>query len=150
MTDMQSKSSEPLPMPELADDLALLHMLEASLRASQAALLSRDLNGLKRSTDEQKRLYRELRALGPPPAPCPLAEGFAIMKPTGDPQRASQLREAQVRILQMGRLQAALLARVQRALTVSANRMAGTATNYGPARMQFAPMTRYFSDAREG
>jgi hypothetical protein len=142
MTEMQSESFEvDLARREQSDVMALLHQLEASLLSGQTALLRRDLNGLKRIADEQKALYHALLAL---------PEVFANLTLGGEPNRTAQLQEAQARILRIGRLQAKLLARAQRALTVSANLMAGAGSNYGPARMHFGPIKRSFSDASEG
>lgn len=141
MTEMQSESFEVnLAKPEPRDVMALLHQLEASLLSGQTALLRRDLNGLKRSAEEQNLLYHALAAL---------PGGFASLTPGDEPNRTSQFEEAKVRILRIGRLQAKLLARAQRALIVSANLMAGSGNIYGPARMHPGPSRRSFSDVSE-
>ena len=118
--------------------MALLHQLEASLRDGQAALLRRDLNGLKRSTENQKTLYQTLTAL---------PGGFASLAFGDDAEQTS--KDVLIRIFRIGQLQAKLLARAQRALIVFANLMAGAGSNYGPARMHPGPTTRCFSDASE-
>jgi hypothetical protein len=115
--------------------LALLRQLEDSLNASREALLARDLSRLEQGTDEQIRLRRALGIL---------LAGKNVGKNVGknsdegadappslcDPLLAENLREAQLRVLQHGRVQAALLRRAQRWLRVLSNLLAGPEAGY--------------------
>ena len=98
--------------------LSLLTELEASLQSSQHAILTRDVIGLEQSCGQQIRLLRALRILDP-------AQADLIF--------GSKFRGAQMRILHLARVQAALLARGQRWLRTIENLLAGPATNYGSA-----------------
>jgi len=98
--------------------------LEASLLSSQEALLARDLAGVEQGTCEQVRLQRALEIL----RPCEAAQ-------TSDSERtraSSELRAAAIRILHLGRVQAALLDRAQRSLRMISNLLAGPEASYGP------------------
>src|SRR5579863_6484663 len=79
---------------------ALLAELEASLQASQRALLAHDLASLEHSTGEQIRLVRALEIFGTPYG-APLA-GSEFSH--SSPQFADELRAAQKRVLHLGRV----------------------------------------------
>jgi hypothetical protein len=116
--------------------------LEASLEATQKAVLARDLAELEQGTRDQMRLQRALAILwaeyGMPTQPSPSTtawlQSFA-------PQFAAEWRAAQMRTLQLARVQAALLARAQRSLTMIANLLAGPESSYGsnPAALAAGP-----------
>src|SRR5271170_1848410 len=75
--------------------LALLAELEASLQASQRALLSRDVASLEQHTAEQMRLQKALAILS---APMPRLSGS-----NSNPTLVAELRAAETRVLQMAR-----------------------------------------------
>jgi hypothetical protein len=102
--------------------LPLLAQMEASLKASQQALMSRDLTaieqGIREQTDLQKAFARLLATEGHP------------REVPGEITR--ELRTAAARILELGRVQVLLLRRGQRSLKMMASLLAGPASNYGP------------------
>jgi hypothetical protein len=109
----------------VAASLALLAALEASLTASQRALLLRDATALAERTREQIALRLELELLW--------GKKSASRNPAhNDLALASALRPALLRVLHLGRVQAALLERAQRWLGMVANLLAGPAANYLP------------------
>ena len=120
---------------------ALLCELEASLRLSQRALLQRDLPGLEQATREQIRLRCALGILWEWDATAckPAARFDGRTQPKLSPaesaraESAPDLRAAQQRVLQLGRIQAALLAGQQRWFTMLANLVAGPDSGYGAA-----------------
>jgi len=101
--------------------LALLLALEASLRASQQAVLARELEGLEKLTADQERLRRALADLANP----------------GSAADAS-VRAAQDRVLHQGRVQLSLLAYARRRLQVLANVLAGCEAPYAPGPRTWA------------
>jgi hypothetical protein len=103
--------------------VAVLVELEASLQASQAALLARDLAQVERSTSEQLRLQRALEILWP-------RDGIGV--PESDPALAGELRSTQMRVLHLVRTQAALLRRAQLWLRTVSNMLAGPEAIYLP------------------
>jgi hypothetical protein len=127
---MKSDQSKPAQLPsqrEISRDFskeesaqgaaALLEELASSLEASQKAVLSGDLRSLQQETREQARLHRALQILwnsGRPIATVP------------------QLRARQQRVLDLGRVLQALLARRQRWLRTLAHLAAGPGAIYGP------------------
>jgi hypothetical protein len=110
---------------------SLLAELEASLETSQRALLARDVAGLEQSSGEQMRLLRALQIFWQP--------GLAL----DDPVHDAELRAMQMRVLHLGRVQAALLARGQRWLRTIAHLVAGPATNYVPSASPGVPLGRH-------
>jgi hypothetical protein len=98
--------------------LLLLGELEASLQSSQKALLARDLAGVERETSEQRRLHQGLEDLGG--------------APVFHPQSAAEWRAAAIRILHLGRVQLALLARTRRSLHVFSHLAQGPDASYAP------------------
>jgi hypothetical protein len=107
--------------------LSLLKELETSLQASQRALLSGDLEALQRETCEQLRLQRALDAGWPP------NRANSESNPPGNEFASSvDLRAAQMRVLHLGRVQAAILARANRWLTTVSNLLAGPEAGYTP------------------
>jgi len=129
--DVLPLSSEPLraACPEIAQaKRSLLTELEASLESGQRALLARDVAGLEQSSGEQMRLLRALQIFWQPgPA-------------QDDPACNAELRALQMRVLHLGRVQAALLARGQRWLRTIANLVTGPATNYAPSASNGVPL----------
>jgi len=99
--------------------LAVMRELEASLLGSRKAVLSLDLDGIERETREQMVLVAKLAALSPLEALTPANAVY------------QQLRQCELRTLQAGRVQAALLARLRSKLRVLANVLAGPGVNYG-------------------
>jgi hypothetical protein len=106
----------------------LLADLEASLQASQRALLARDVAGVEERTREQIRLHRSLEILW---------SGDAAQAQTSDRVQVDSLldaalRAAAIRVLHLGRVQAALLTRQQRRLRIVSNLLAGSSASYAP------------------
>jgi hypothetical protein len=136
--------------------LAFMREMEASLEASQAALLALDVAATERCTNEQVRLRQCMEALL---SGCRLAsarnskarhlpeqdlkkkedlkeEGskekeFGWNLPPCTPEMAERLRAASERIQKMARVQAALLRRARQFLCVLSNIVAGTEAVYG-------------------
>ncbi len=106
--------------------LALLRQMEDSLNASREALLARDLARLEQGTQEQIRLRRALEILWAGKH----NEDADVPETLRDPVLAENLRAAQLRVLQQGRVQAALLRRAQRWLRVLSNLQAGPEAGY--------------------
>jgi len=138
--EAESGKQPPAGPEKKADDIAesslnLLRQLEASLQASQRALLSGDLEALQEKTCEQLRLQGALQACwsqngaGARESNPMLAE-FAI---------ASDLRAAQMRVLDLGRVQAAILSRANRWLTTVSNLLAGAAAGYSSPVKRWTP-----------
>jgi hypothetical protein len=112
---------------------ALLEDLAYSLHTSQQALLARDLPALESNTQTQNRLRRSLETLWTqkvvtPSGSPPGWAGSAPEEPDG--ALAVRLRTAQWRVLHLGRVQAALLARAQRSLRMIAHLRAGLQATY--------------------
>jgi hypothetical protein len=110
--------------------IALLAQLEASLAASQKALLAADLAELERGTGEQRALCRQIEnsfAAGPVPSP-------SHNQPSGE---QADLRATQARVLHLARVQGALLRRAQRSLRVVAGLMAHP--TYAPQQWHVVP-----------
>jgi hypothetical protein len=111
--------------------IAALQELEASLLASVRAVLGRDLCALDLATRDQLRLRRALEILwawnGTVSRTNDRASEFTL--PTNIECNAG-LRAAQLRVLHLGRVQAALLRREQRWINVLANLVAGPEANY--------------------
>lgn len=93
--------------------LALLNDLESSLRASEQAILARDVARLERATEEQANLHRRL-----------------VMLPVRGSSFSPAVREAQQRVLDLGRVQSALLERARQRLRMLANWIAGPEAQY--------------------
>lgn len=93
--------------------LALLNDLESSLRASEQAILARDVARLERATEEQTSLHRRL-----------------VMLPVRGSSFSPAVREAQQRVLDLGRVQSALLERARQRLRMLANWIAGPEAQY--------------------
>jgi hypothetical protein len=124
--------------------LAVVLPLEASLRASQAALLARDLSGIEKGTRDQILLQKELAILSS--TRRDLAEtlpgGRSGRRPLTNGPLAAELREAQLRALHLGRVQAALLIRAQRSLRMLSHLVAGAQANYGPPPANYGRLPR--------
>lgn len=105
--------------------LALLAKLEASLQASQEALLSHNLSLFEQHTGEQIRLRSSLEILWSRDTARPLG-----IDPGHDLVFSPEMRAALARVLHLGRVQAALLVRAQRWQSVVSNLLAGAEANY--------------------
>ena len=129
-TDARPRSAEPLLQNDRSEiapaSRVLLGELEASLEASQRALLSRDVACLEELTGEQIRLRHSLEIVWSRDA-APGREARSQ-----DPAAAGGLRAAQLRVLHLGRVQAALLTRAERWLTMVSNLLAGPTASYAP------------------
>jgi hypothetical protein len=116
--------------------VGLLRKLAGSLQSSQRALLSRDLAGIEQHTGEQIRLRRALEILWSqnlPQASDPMPFDSMLNDPTPYARAgASELRLAQMRVLHLGRIQAALLTRAQRRARMLSHLFAGPGANYTP------------------
>ena len=105
----------------------LLVQMEASLTTSQQALLSRDFIAVERATREQRHLQRQLGACfaafrqAPRPSPPEIEAGVTCQ-----------------RILQLARVQLALLGHAQRSLVACARLLAGPGAAYAPPKQTAA------------
>ena len=93
--------------------LALLNDLESSLRSTEQAILGRDVERLERATEEQANLHHRL-----------------VMLPMRGSSFSPAVREAQQRVLDLGRVQSALLERARQRLRMLANWIAGPEAQY--------------------
>jgi hypothetical protein len=143
-TDACSRSPEPLLPIERAETRTalasslLLGELEASLQASQRALLSRDVARLEERTGEQIRLRRSLEIVW---------SRAAAPGSDAAPAVAGELGTAQRRVLHLGRVQVALLARAERWLSMVSHLLAGPTANYAPPRGNPPPQYRAWPSA---
>jgi len=103
--------------------LALLSDIEDGLRGLQSALLSHNLEHVAAATVQLALYQAELKRMLLIPSCGPAGKSTS---------GARQLRTAQWQVLHLGRVQAALLARVQRSLTAMANALAGREASYHP------------------
>lgn len=108
------------PAPESVPDVrggsawtSLLERLETSMRVSQRALLSQDVNALERMTAEQRSTLTELRA-------------------RMERERPPACLQAAQRVLEVGRVLEFLIGRMQRKLMVAANCRAAAQPTYQP------------------
>ncbi len=114
--------------------VSLLADLEASLRGSHEALLSRDVVRLEQLTHEQASLRLALSLLwGKAPAHRigSKSDGQVAVQDSDLPL-ASALRVAGMRVLHLGRVQLALLDHMQQSLRVVSNLTAGPQASYRP------------------
>ena len=117
--------------------LALLRELEASLESTQQAVLARDLAGLEQGTREQLRLRQELEILWAWDRTHPHADPAAGTCNLRDaPDLMVELRAIGMRVLLLGRVQAAVLLRAQRSLRMMAALLAGPESSYSPGPLQ--------------
>jgi hypothetical protein len=93
--------------------LALLLELEASLRQSQRALLSRDIETFEELTRKQELLAHTFNALS-----------------EKDRLPSDSISAAARRVLQLGRIQIALLGRAHSSLRLVANLLTGAGSDY--------------------
>jgi hypothetical protein len=108
----------------LQSQLALFTDIEDCLRAVENALLLRNLEHLDEATARLARYRAELKKMPP------IAGSEPAIYPTSG---VRQLREAQLRVLHRGRVEAALLARMQRSLAAVSNLLAiPSRASYGP------------------
>lgn len=113
-------------LPHAADMLlALFEDLEGNLLASQRALVSGDLNQLEECTREQALLARRL---------ADLLDSAAVAPPgrASSSEMRREVRAAQLRILHLGRVHLALLARRKQGLRTLCHRIAGPHSLYCP------------------
>jgi len=129
----------------VATPLALLQQLESSLEASQRALLDRDLARIEEATRDQVRLQRRLEEWWAAERSRENWLAARIRQQNGDHRVAGKLRAAQSRVLFLGRVQAALLARAQRSLRTISYLLAGQAWSYGPSLCPQASTARLTS-----
>jgi hypothetical protein len=125
--DPSSESSAEIAQAQLG----LLADLEASLGASQQAVLSRDLQRLEQLTAEQQRL-RQALALALERDPF---HGTLELAPDA---LTTAVRSAQERVLHLGRVQLLLLAHAQRSLQVLSHLLAGPQAPYAPGQRALA------------
>lgn len=134
-TTRSERVSAKLADPELsklaACGLTLFGDLERNLLASQRALVSGDLSRLEELTREQALFQHKLAGLVASGPAAPVSNASVAMQ--------HEIREAQLRILHLGRLHMALLARREQSLRTLRHRIAGTHSLYGPpaARPRF-------------
>ena len=173
-TNLETSSAElcrDSPTALVQTTLRLLLELEASLQASQKALLSGDPAAIEDETRQQMRLQSSLEVTAQRPArPAPLTYGVRSAAPRddvtanlllpggdrlsgdpplGDPQSrqslpgdlalAAELRCAQMRVLHLGRIQAALVARALRWTRTLSNLLAGPESSYAPSVYNLGP-----------
>lgn len=107
----------------------------------QNALLSRNLGGLEQATRELARCFAALKQV------AGVSQGS---KPPSEPRTAlapavpQPLRDVQMRVLYLGRVQAALLARAQRSLSMLRNLLGESDATYAPP-----PVNRSLHPIRE-
>ena len=133
LAEASARPTEPDDRVHLAEvRLGLLRDLEASLETTQKAVLARDLVGLGQGTHEQIRLHQALETVldrtyarigGPADGPWRLR---------CEPCLAAELHASAMRVLHLGRVQAALLVRAQRSLRMISNLLAGPESSYSP------------------
>jgi len=124
----------------------LLAELEASLQASQRALLAHDLASLEHRTGEQISLCKALEIFGTPYAAPSAGSEFSHCSP----RVAEDLRAAQKRVLHLGRVQLASLGRAQRWLRTLSHLMAGPGASYSASLGRSGPQCAASSDAGRG
>ena len=90
-----------------------------------------DLPGIEQHTSEQTRLHRELEILWSQNGPSQDSALASDSKPF-EPAWVAELGPAQLRVLQLGRVQAALLVRAQRRLRMLSHLLAGPGAGYAP------------------
>jgi hypothetical protein len=142
--ELRSAQSDLPDGSALLHSLALLGELEASLRNSQRALVSRDVVGIERGTHEQWRLQQALRALWsedrtPLQDRASAGDGFGW---PGQAQLAAGVRIAKARVLHLARIQLALLARAQRSLNALSRLLDGPGASYSPPACRSAVWPR--------
>jgi hypothetical protein len=141
----ESRSAESGLAPIASAGLALLAELEATLQASQRALLAHDVASLEQSTGEQIRLRRVLEIKPPNGAP---RAGSELSH--SSPQFAAELRAARRRVLHLGQVQVALLGRAQRWLRTLSHLTAGPGASYSAALGRRGPQYTASPDAIRG
>jgi hypothetical protein len=119
--------------------LALLGKLEASLAASQTALLLLDVTELEGCTEEQRTLCRQIEnSCSFSAYASPLNEGLPDKKsPLARHSDQIALCATQARVLHLARVQGALLRRAQRSLRVVASLTVGA--TYAPQQWRAVP-----------
>jgi hypothetical protein len=110
--------------------LTWLREIEASLGASQKALLTRDLAGLEQATEEQRRLHQMFCATW---TEATRLRQTKIARPGNAGLLETEVRTAGMRVLELARLQLSLLARNQQSLRLIANLIARAQGRYGPS-----------------
>lgn len=125
--------SEPNAAEPAQAQLGLLRHLEASLGASQQAVLSRDLQRLEQLTAEQHRL-RQALALALQRDPF-----HGTQERAPDSALTTAVRSAEERVLHLGRVQLLLLAHAQRSLQVLSHLLAGPQAPYTPDPRALVP-----------
>lgn len=109
--------------------LPLLFQLRASIESVQAATVSLNLPALRRLTNEQVQLARQI-ALHLAPSPQTFEAASHIVS-------RQEIKEAAIGVIAAARLQSTLLARMQRKLSVIANLQTGPVTAYSADRATF-------------
>jgi len=110
--------------------LRALGELEASLLGTQTAVLNGDLASLEHITHEQATRIKALQTMLEQ-ANQPARREGAFEGP--EATLSDGVRAAAAHVLQLGRIQMALLARVQRRLAILENVLAGPERSYAPA-----------------
>ncbi len=115
----------------------LLKKLEASLESTQTCLLTRDVAGLERTTDEQRQLLRLFSvAWGKQKASGQFDNSVPSLDSSVEPSGVAR------RVLDLARVQLVLLARSQQWLRAVANMLSGSSTAYGPPNFEEHPSCR--------
>lgn len=130
----------------------LLSQIEQSLRSAQAAWLTADADATEQCTQEQAALCRQLKKFLPSPdslGPASLAS-VALRQPDCEPRPCArewveEMLAAAGRVQHLARVQAALLHRSQRFLSVLSNWMAGPEAIYGPPHAGSSAATKRIS-----
>lgn len=126
---LKNLTTDALSAPE---NLELLRELEASLLRSRAALLALDLDGIAQGTLEQIELVRAMTSSGQREMQTERnPETVAADARVSAPEIAAELKLCAASVLQAGRVQAALLDRMQRKLRILGNMLAGPSVSYG-------------------
>ena len=120
MQPMDARSATPeILHSSRSERVALLEEINASLLETQEALLQRDLSMLEQQSIRQIFLQQQLSRF----AATPVGD-------KGTP--ASEVLEAHARVLQLGRVQLALLRRALLSLQITSNLVQGLHSGYGP------------------
>ena len=107
--------------------LTLLRELTESLARAQAAVVKSDLRDLRRQTERQAELCRQLSSL-----PTPLTNGSSAAMRWGE--LVGQIRQAELALADLNRVYGALLRRARRTVDVFCRLLTDSAITYAPPR----------------
>jgi hypothetical protein len=132
--------------------LSFLVELEASLEASQKALLALEVEEVEHCTAEQNRILRAfLESISPEAVQkdSDVGQHSSAAQFRCTPTLEADLLAAASRVARLTRVHAGLLRRAQQFLTVLGNLAAGPAATYGPPQAQTGRIPRGHEPAAE-